>query len=146
MDAYRDDGGAGRGAIIDLDADAATPEGWLDDTPVALEQREDAIIYEIHVRDFTISDDAGVEGEPGTYLAFIEKLPYLQELGVTHIQLMPVLNFYYTDETDRSFEGDGTHSDNNYNWGYDPHNYFTPEGRVSRSGSKLSQRNDRTVR
>jgi len=41
---------------------------------------------------------------------------------------MPVLNFYYTDETKTAYEATGRSSDNNYNWGYDPHNYFTPEG------------------
>jgi type I pullulanase len=128
MDAYRDTGDAGRGAIVDLDSAEATPDGWASDDYVALAQREDAIIYEIHVRDFTVGADAGVSEAPGTYRAFIEKLPYLQELGVTHVQLMPVSNFYFTDETDRAYEDSGTSSGNNYNWGYDPHNYFTPEG------------------
>ncbi|MFP4365027.1 MAG: alpha-amylase family glycosyl hydrolase, partial [Spirochaetia bacterium] len=129
MDAYRNEGGAGRGAIINMDApEAQPPGGWEGHTDYALDQREDAIIYEMSVRDFTISPDSDVSAAPGTYNAFIEKLPYLQDLGITHIQLMPVLNFYYTDETDRSYEDDGTASDNNYNWGYDPHNYFTPEG------------------
>jgi pullulanase len=129
MDAYVDDSSAGRGAIVDLDAAAATPEGWEADTYYALAQREDAIIYEIHVRDFTIAADSGVEEERrGTYAGFIDQLPYLQALGVTHIQLLPVLNFYFTDETDRAYEDSGTASGNNYNWGYDPHNYFTPEG------------------
>lgn len=41
---------------------------------------------------------------------------------------MPVLNFYYTDETNQQYEDAGTVHNNNYNWGYDPHNYFTPEG------------------
>ena len=58
----------------------------------------------------------------------IEKIPYLKSLGITHVQLMPVLNFYFTDETKTAYEGSGTVSGNNYNWGYDPHNYFTPEG------------------
>jgi pullulanase len=128
MDAYDGTGGAGRGAIIDLAAPQATPDGWDTDAYYVLEQREDAIIYEIHVRDFTIAADSGVTAEPGTYAAFIEKLPYLQDLGVTHVQLLPVLNFYYTDETDRAYEDSGTATGNNYNWGYDPHNYFTPEG------------------
>ncbi|MBN1945120.1 MAG: hypothetical protein JW797_05555 [Bradymonadales bacterium] len=128
MDAYQDTGGAGRGAIVDLESASATPEGWAEDAYYDLTAREEAIIYEIHVRDFTIAPDSGVTGQPGTYLAFIEKLDYLADLGVTHIQLLPVLNFYYTDETDRAYEDSGTASGNNYNWGYDPHNYFTPEG------------------
>ena len=125
MAAYRNEGGCGRAAVVDMNSQAA---GIMKNDYVKIAQKEDAIIYEISVRDFTISPDAGVKAEPGTYKAFIEKLPYLKELGITHIQLMPVLNFYYTDETNKKYEDSGTASNNNYNWGYDPHNYFTPEG------------------
>ena len=116
----------GRGAIVDLQKKTLKPER---EYPfVLLRHREDAIIYELSVRDFTVSPDSGVQNIPGTYKAFIEKIPYLQALGITHIQLMPVLKFYYTDETNRRYEDAGTVRNNNYNWGYDPHNYFTPEG------------------
>lgn len=126
MDAFTGRG-PGRGAIVD--PSRAQPEGgWEGYTDYRLAQREDAIIYEISVRDFTISPDAGVKQRPGSYLAFIEKLPYLKKLGVTHIQLMPVLNFYYTNEQETAYEATGRANNNNYNWGYDPHNYFTPEG------------------
>jgi pullulanase len=131
MDAFTTVGDSGRGAIVDL-SKALPTGGWQGAESVVgdsyYQEREDAIIYEIHIRDFTISPDSGVRGEKGTYEAFIQKLPYLKELGVTHIQLLPVMNFYYTDETDKSYEGNGTTSNNNYNWGYDPHNWFTPEG------------------
>lgn len=120
-------GGPGRGAIVNP-AKTEPSGGWEGATDYALAQREDAVIYEVSVRDLTISPDAGVKNRPGSYLAFIEKLPYLKKLGVTHLQLMPVLNFYYTDETKTAYEATGTANNNNYNWGYDPHNYFTPEG------------------
>ncbi|MBN2658634.1 MAG: alpha-amylase [Spirochaetales bacterium] len=131
MDAYMNQGGSGRAAIVNLNK--ALPEGGWEGFETAqdkgyYQKREDAVIYEVSVRDFTISPDSGVKGEPGTYSAFIEKLPYLADLGVTHIQLMPVLNFYYTDETDKAYVAKGGTTNNNYNWGYDPHNYFTPEG------------------
>ncbi|MEL3905453.1 MAG: alpha-amylase family glycosyl hydrolase [Treponema sp.] len=126
MAAYTGTGGIGRGAIVDLDKASLKPQRQYPFVP--LKKREDAIIYEVSVRDFTVSPDSGVKNIPGTYKAFIEKIPYLQQLGVTHIQLMPVLNFYYTDETLREYEDAGTVHGNNYNWGYDPHNYFTPEG------------------
>lgn len=128
MAAYRNEGGNGRAAIVNLASAKANPAGGMTASYVSLAQREDAIIYEMSVRDFTISKDANVKAQPGTYLAFIEKIPYLKSLGITHVQLMPVLNFYYTDETNREYESAGTVSGNNYNWGYDPHNYFTPEG------------------
>lgn len=128
MAAYRNEGGSGRGAVVNMSAKKALPTGGSSSTFVPLQQREDAVIYEVSVRDFTISPDSGVTQEKGTYLSFIEKIPYLKKLGVTHIQLMPVLNFYFTDETNKAYESGGRVSGNNYNWGYDPHNYFTPEG------------------
>lgn len=128
MAAYRNEGGPGRAAVVDMNSSKALPAGGWKSTYAKMAQREDAIIYEVSVRDFTISPDANVKNQPGTYKAFIEKLPYLKDLGITHIQIQPVLNFYYTDETNKKYENSGTASNNNYNWGYDPHNYFTPEG------------------
>lgn len=125
MSANRGKGGAGRAAVVNMKSDKA---GVQESSYVKLAKREDAVIYEVSVRDFTISPDSGVSSMPGTYSAFIEKIPYLKKLGITHVQLMPVLNFYFNDETDKSYEDSGTVSNNNYNWGYDPHNYFTPEG------------------
>lgn len=128
MAAYHNDGTVGRGAVVDLTSSRALPEGGMSASYYPLQKREDAIIYEISVRDFTISPDSGVKAAPGTYKAFIEKIPYLKELGITHIQLMPVVNFYNNNETDRSYDDRGVVGNSNYNWGYDPHNYFTPEG------------------
>ena len=125
MAAYRNEGGSGRAAVVDMNSANA---GVQKNDYVKLAQREDAIIYEVSVRDFTISADSGVKNAKGSYKAFIEKLDYLKDLGVTHLQIMPVLNFYYTDETNQKFEANGTANNNNYNWGYDPHNYFSPEG------------------
>jgi len=128
MAAYNGKGGAGRGAIVDLNSAKALPAGGMSEDYVKVAQREDVILYEISVRDFTISDDAGVKAMPGTYKAFIEKIPYLKELGITHVQLMPVLNFYNNDENNKAYDNRGVVNNSNYNWGYDPHNYFTPEG------------------
>lgn len=114
-----------RAAIIDFEHPNA---GRVDAPYVNLTKREDAVIYEISVRDFTSSPDANVKNIPGTYKAFIEKIPYLKELGITHVQLLPVLNFYSTNENYKAYENSGTVNGNNYNWGYDPYNYFTPEG------------------
>lgn len=128
MDAYMNEGGVGRGAIVDL-SKSDPPGGWQGAEDYRLEHRVDAVIYEIHVRDLTIAPDSGVTPNlKGTYLGFIEKLDFLKSLGITHIQLLPVQNFYYTDETNRRYEDAGTTSNNNYNWGYDPHSYFAPEG------------------
>lgn len=125
MSANTGKGDVGRAAIIDMASDKA---GLKNTDYIKLAQREDAVIYEMSVRDFTISNDSGVTCEKGTYKAFIEKIPYLVDLGVTHVQLMPVLNFFFNDETNKKYEDSGKVSGNNYNWGYDPHNYFTAEG------------------
>ena len=96
--------------------------------------REDAVIYEAHVRDFT-SDPAIAKGltKPfGTFEAFIEKLDYLKNLGVTHIQLLPVLSYYFVNELKNHERlSDYASSNSNYNWGYDPQNYFSLTGMYS---------------
>ncbi len=98
-------------------------------------KREDAIIWEIHVRDFTVdpSIEADLNGKQfGTYTAFIEKLDYIKSLGVTHVQLLPVMSYMYGNEAlsgtrEMTYRSNGS----NYNWGYDPHSYFAPEGMYS---------------
>ena len=96
--------------------------------------REDAVIYEAHVRDFT-SDPAIAKDltKPfGTFEAFIEKLDYLKDLGVTHIQLLPVLSYYFVNELKNHERlSDYVSSNSNYNWGYDPQNYFSLTGMYS---------------
>ena len=96
--------------------------------------REDAVIYEAHVRDFT-SDPAIAKDltKPfGTFEAFIEKLDYLKDLGVTHIQLLPVLSYYFVNELKNHERlSDYSSSNSNYNWGYDPQNYFSLTGMYS---------------
>jgi pullulanase len=86
------------------------------------------VIYEAMVRDMSVHPDSGVTPAlRGTYLGMAEKLDYIASLGVTHIQLLPVMKAYSADETQRDFEV-GTGGGNNYNWGYDPLSYFVPEG------------------
>ncbi|HFU3975563.1 TPA: pullulanase [Streptococcus suis] len=97
-------------------------------------QREDAIIYEAHVRDFTsdpaISDE--LTAQFGTFAAFAERLSYLKELGVTHIQLLPVMSYYFVNELKNTERMDKYASSNsNYNWGYDPQSYFAFTGMYS---------------
>jgi len=78
----------------------------------------DTVIYEMHVRGFTASPTSGVE-HPGTYRGVIEKIPYLQSLGVTAVELMPVHEFAAAMPT----AGGGVRT--NY-WGYDPVAFFAP--------------------
>jgi isoamylase len=78
----------------------------------------EAVIYEMHVRGFTQSKTSGVK-HPGTYLGVIEKIPYLKDLGVTAIELMPVHEFPI-----KGWHGE-TFALPNY-WGYDPLAFFAP--------------------
>ena len=88
----------------------------------------DAVIYELHIRDFTI-DPAINNPLKGKFLGLLENcktpdghptgLQYLKELGVTHIQLQPIYDFGSVDELN---------PDKLYNWGYDPVQYNVPEG------------------
>jgi len=78
----------------------------------------ESVIYELHVRGFTRSSTSGVK-HPGTYLGLIEKIPYLQSLGVTAVELMPVHEFPILDCLGRKPPRP------NY-WGYDPLALFAP--------------------
>lgn len=130
MAEYRNDRRFCPGAIVDLASakafyaqDAATMTGKAKLPKVP---KEAVIIYEVSVRDFTIDKSTGTKNRGGSFKAFIEKLDYIKKLGATHIQLMPLLNFYNNDEREQAFSD--RYPNSNYNWGYDPHNYFSPEG------------------
>ena len=79
---------------------------------------EKLILYEVHVKGFTANRNSGVKN-PGTYLGFIEKIPYLQSLGINAVELLPVHEFYVEDFIqERGLT--------NY-WGYNTIGFFTPE-------------------
>ncbi|NLW21212.1 MAG: amylopullulanase [Clostridiales bacterium] len=112
-----------------IDAAAIGPQLDYADIPGFVD-REDAIIYEVHIRDFTSSPAIADElAAPfGTFAAFIERLDYLRDLGVTHIQLLPVNSFYHVNEFDRERSLEYAAENQNYNWGYDPMSYFALSG------------------
>lgn len=123
----------GKAAIVDLSQTNPDSYGFADIK--GYEKREDAVIYEVHIRDFTSDPSIGdnfTDVRWGSYKAFEKKLDYLKSLGVTHIQLLPVMAWYYGDETKMgNRELNYSAQDNEYNWGYDPQNYFTPDGAYS---------------
>ena len=119
-----------RGMVVDLSA--TNPDNWKEDKPKFVNPT-DAIIYERHVRDFTIDESSGVDNK-GKYLGLTETgtvnkaglstgLDHIKKLGVTHVQLLPVYDYNSVDETNLSKE--------QFNWGYDPYNYNVPEGSYS---------------
>lgn len=125
-----------RSMVVDLSS--TNPDGWENDKHVLSKEQTDAVIWEIHVRDFSISATSGVSDEhKGKYLAFTEGgttvngnttdaytcIDYLVNQGVKYVHLNPVYDFGSVDET-RLY-------DEQYNWGYDPVNYNVPEGSYS---------------
>ncbi|MGO1369687.1 MAG: type I pullulanase [Senegalia sp. (in: firmicutes)] len=106
-----------RSAIINLKD--TNPHGFKDHLSPDIKIC-DAIIYEVHIKDFTINTDSEYRGK---YLGFKSKIPHLKELGVSHIHLMPIFDFLTVNEESYDF-----YRDDNYNWGYDPELYNVPEG------------------
>ncbi len=95
----------------------------------------DSIIYELHVRGFTMHPESGV-AHPGTYLGLTEKIPYLKELGVTAVELMPVQEFDHMDNVNvNPRTGEKL---KNY-WGYNTMAFFAPKGSYAASGSTGEQ-------
>ena len=121
----------GKGAIVD--PSSIGPDLEFANIP-GYEKREDGIIYEIHVRDFTSDPEIASElNHPfGTFGAFIDRLDYIQDLGVTHVQLLPIMSYYFANEYRRDERlMEYSSKGNNYNWGYDPHSYFSLTGMYS---------------
>ncbi|MGZ5001101.1 MAG: glycogen debranching protein, partial [Methylomonas sp.] len=81
---------------------------------------EGAVIYELHIGGFTRHPSSGV-GHPGTFAGLIDKIPYLQSLGITHVELMPVMAF--DEQCVPDFVA--ARGLDNY-WGYNTHSFFSP--------------------
>lgn len=119
-----------KGVVVNLRS--TDPDNWNPNKP-ALGTATDAIIYELHIRDLSISSDSGIKNK-GKFLGVAELnttgpngvktgLSHIKDLGVTHIQFLPMFDFYTVDETQLNKA--------QYNWGYDPKNYNVPEGSYS---------------
>lgn len=120
-----------RAAIIDFAA--TNPAGWEQDRGPALKSINDAVLYEMHHRDFSMHPSSGIVNK-GKFLALTEEgtrsllgdktgIDHLKELGVTHVHILPSYDYNSVDETQLPA--------NQYNWGYDPFNYNAPEGSYS---------------
>lgn len=129
-----------RGAIIDFAK--TNPEGWDADRRPEVKNFTDVIVYEMHHRDMSMDPSSGIANK-GKFLALTEKgtkspsgektgIDHLKELGVTHVHILPSYDYNSVDETNPQL--------NQYNWGYDPQNYNTPEGSYSTNASDPSTR------
>lgn len=120
-----------RGMVVDLST--TNPEGFLEEKRPEKINTTDAVIYELHIRDFSIDESSGMKYK-GKYKAFTEEntvngdnlktgVDHIKELGVTHVHLLPSFDYGSVDETKLD--------EPQYNWGYDPVNYNVPEGSYS---------------
>ncbi len=131
-----------RGMVVNFEKLNASIAGWAEDQRPFTGSGVDAVIYEAHVRDMTISPTSGVaEAYRGKFLGLAQTgttytkggvtvstgLDHVKELGVTHVQLQPFYDYSSVDETRSGNEM----SRDNYNWGYDPLNYNVLEGSYS---------------
>ncbi len=147
-----------RSQIIDLNDPALFPEGWAERNRPALAAPEDIVLYELHVRDFSIADMTVPEAERGTFAAFNEPesdgmrhLTELADAGLTHVHLLPVFDIATINENaaerteiDRDALAalppdseeqqaliDPIRDLDGFNWGYDPYHFTAPEGSYS---------------
>ena len=120
-----------RAMVIDLKE--TNPQGWENDSHPILKNKTNAIIYELHVRDASIATNSGIKNK-GKFIGLAETgtknnegfstgLDHIKDLGVTHVHLLPVFDYNSNDEAEPN--------NAQYNWGYDPLNYNTPEGSYS---------------
>ncbi|PEK51281.1 type I pullulanase [Bacillus toyonensis] len=120
-----------KGVVIDLNE--TNPKKWKANKKPEFKKPEDAIIYELHVRDLSIQPESGIKRK-GKYLGVTEKgtkgpegvktgLDHMKDLGVTHVQFLPIFDYASVNEE--------TLNEPQYNWGYDPKNFNVPEGSYS---------------
>jgi glycogen operon protein len=110
------------------------PHRWGNDVP-PLTPVADSIIYELHVRGFTCHPSARVK-HPGTFAGLIEKIPYLKELGVTAVELLPVHEF---EENDCPFSNPVTGERLRNFWGYNSIAFAAPKSAYAQSGPEGGQ-------
>ena len=114
----------GKGTSLNSKYSAVIDLSTLDVIPkykpsTVIESANEAIIYEMDIRDFTEADKNNECA--GKYLGVLNRIDYLKKLGVTHVQILPVHDFFGVDDVEID----------HYNWGYNPTSYFSLEGSYS---------------
>lgn len=142
-----------RSFVADLDSDALKPDGWEDQAIAPLASPTDIVLYETHIRDFSVGDQSVPTAHRGKYMAFTDldsngmrHLERLQRAGLTHIHLLPSFDFSSVNETGCTVPTIPNAAPNStaqqaavaavgsndcFNWGYDPFHYTSPEGSYS---------------
>ncbi|MFY0571716.1 pullulanase-type alpha-1,6-glucosidase [Archangium lansingense] len=143
-----------RSQLIDLADPTLAPEGWNAMKKPLLPAPEDIVLYELHVRDFSINDTSVPADKRGTFAAFAEKssngmkhLTRLAGSGMTHVHLLPVFDIATINENradqmvpagdlvslppdseEQQAAVTAVRDADGFNWGYDPYHYTVPEG------------------
>ena len=140
-----------RSYVADLDSGVLKPSGWDQQFRPSLQNATDIVLYELHIRDFSASDQTVPVAHRGKYLAFTDfnsngmtHLRNLARAGMTHIHLLPSFDFSSVNEAgcstpvipnaapDSSTQQAAAAQDTDcFNWGYDPYHYTAPEGSYS---------------
>jgi glycogen operon protein len=110
---------------------------WKEDTP-PLMPLEDSVVYELHVRGFTCHPSSCV-AQPGTFAGLVDKIPYLQQLGVTAVELLPIHEF---DEADCPFSNPDTGEKLFTFWGYNSVAFAAPKASYASTGATHGQVNE----
>lgn len=147
-----------RSQLVDLSNPQLMPDGWMDLSKPPLQNPEDIVVYELHVRDFSVNDPSVPQEMQGTFKAFtladsngMAHLAALAGAGLTHLHLLPTFDLATIDENKENWTGPtfaelaefGPDSEEQqaligairdqdpFNWGYDPYHYNVPEGSYS---------------
>lgn len=142
-----------RSFVADLDSRALKPDDWDEQEIPPLSSPADIVLYELHIRDFSVNDQSVPPAHRGKYLAFTDSgsngmrhLKSLQRAGLTHIHLLPSFDFASVNEagcavptipnaapnsTLQQAAVTAVGSNDCFNWGYDPQHYTAPEGSYS---------------
>ena len=141
VDPYAKAAGVNGNRAMVVDLETTNPKNFTkDEFQAIIDTYSNAIIWEIHVRDFSSGNPKSKY--PGKYLAFTETglknssgypigVDYLKELGITHVQLQPVFDYATVDEDLEYKDCQNKGAEHQFNWGYDPKNYNVPEGSYS---------------
>ena len=144
-----------RSQFVSLDDPRLEPRGWRSLRKPPLASPEDIVLYELHVRDFSVNDESVPADQRGTFAAFTQKrsdgMKHLTTLGLagfTHVHLLPTFDFATTNEDKTAWQSPSfdelaafpadspeqqsrvaaTADRDGFNWGYDPLHYNVPEG------------------
>ncbi|MBU0512198.1 MAG: pullulanase-type alpha-1,6-glucosidase [Chloroflexi bacterium] len=147
-----------RSQIVDLNDPALMPAGWESLAKPPLEAFTDIVLYELHLRDFSVRDETVPEEQRGTFMAFthpetagMQHLSWLSDAGVTHVHLLPTFDIATINENKAEWQSadfdelasyppdseaqqaavNAIRGQDGFNWGYDPYHYTVPEGSYS---------------